>query len=318
MLLMLFLLSCVVKKESDLEVRVTITEESLVKYKIIPDNFFNQNIYNDINSNDKNKISLGKMLFDEKSLFLSKKYSCSDCHDLNNGGTTDNDTLDIKRNPLSIFNAAGNKFLNWDGSYTTVEEQIVSHLSLFDHNNDDVIITTLKSKDIYTAEFSKAFEGDLDPINMTNIGIALGSYVRTLSTPSRWDLFLEGDINAISNDEKSGFILFNSIGCGTCHAGQLLGGYSLMKLGLSNPWPDHNDFGRFDITGDETDKFVFKTPSLRNSAVTGPYFHDGSVKELDEAIKKMGYHQLGISISDHDAKMIEVWLESTTGIISNK
>ena len=131
-------------------------------------------------------------------------------------------------------------------------------------------------------------------------------------TPSRWDKFLSGDQSALTDSEKQGFKEFVSTGCVACHTGQLIGGQAFMKLGVVNPWPNQSDLGRYGVTKQESDKMVFKVPSLRNSALTAPYFHDASAKTLPEAVKMMAHHQLGKELTDQQAESISTWLGSTS------
>ncbi len=119
-----------------------------------------------------------------------------------------------------------------------------------------------------------------------------------MQTPSRWDAFLAGKADALTAEEKDGFNAFYDAGCIACHTGTMVGGAMYQKLGLVAPWPGLEDTGRFEATKNEADKYFFKVPSLRNIAKTGPYFHDGKVSALDEAVRLMAKHQLGRELTE--------------------
>lgn len=144
-----------------------------------------------------------------------------------------------------------------------------------------------------------------------NVGKAIGAFERTLLTPSRFDDFLKGDENALTENEKRGLKKFIHMGCVTCHNGIAIGGNSFRKLGIVKPY-ETDDLGRYEVTGLETDKKVFKVPSLRNVTKTGPYFHDGSVETLDEAIREMAEHQLGRGVGKGFVRDVKAFLGSLT------
>jgi cytochrome c peroxidase len=145
------------------------------------------------------------------------------------------------------------------------------------------------------------------------MALAIGAFERGLVTPSRWDAFIGGDQAALTDAEKSGFNTFAATGCQWCHYGPYVGGASYQKLGVVKPWPNQSDQGVYQLTKDDTDKMVFKVPSLRNIKKTGPYFHDGSVPALDQAIRNMAVHQRGVTLTDAQVKSIEIWMDSLTG-----
>ena len=143
------------------------------------------------------------------------------------------------------------------------------------------------------------------------MGNAIGAFERTLITPSRFDDWLKGDAAALTADEKRGAKLFAETGCTACHNGATLGGQMYQKLGLVKPY-ETKDLGRFEQTKNESDKFVFKVPSLRNVAKTGPYFHDGSIKTLPEAVSVMAEHQLGKKLDAKQVSDIVTFLNALT------
>ncbi len=179
--------------------------------------------------------------------------------------------------------------------------------------NEKRIVDTLKSMPGYVDAFKKAYPSDADAVTLDNAAKAIGAFERKLLTPSRWDDFLKGDRNALHPDEIAGLRKFVETGCQTCHFGPGMGGGMFQKFGLVMPWRDERDLGRFELTKQDADRMVFKVPSLRNVEKTGPYFHDGSVKTLPEAVKLMGRHQLGKELSDADVNSIVTFLKSLTG-----
>jgi len=134
-------------------------------------------------------------------------------------------------------------------------------------------------------------------------------------TPPRWDRFLKGDQNALAPEEKTGFNEFVNAGCQACHAGQLIGGNVYQKIGLAKAYPDTSDPGREKITHAESDRMFFKVPSLRNIEKTAPYFHNGKVKTLEEAVTVMGEYQIGNKLTDSEVRSIVTWLKTLTGEI---
>lgn len=142
---------------------------------------------------------------------------------------------------------------------------------------------------------------------------AIASFEETLVTPSRFDKFLEGQGEALNEQEKKGLKKFVSNGCIACHNGAGIGGGSYQKFGAVKPYQHQKDEGRFEVTRNKEDKFKFKVPLLRNISKTYPYFHDGKVWDLKEAVQIMGKTQLGKDISDNDALDIVAFLDSLTG-----
>jgi cytochrome c peroxidase len=134
-------------------------------------------------------------------------------------------------------------------------------------------------------------------------------------TPSRWDRFLQGDKTALNDEEKTGFLKFTETGCATCHMGVCVGGTTFQKLGVAKPYPGLKDEGRAKVTGRAEDKYYFKVPGLRNVEKTWPYFHDGSVKTLDEAVRRMAEYELGKNLQPADVSAIVSWLKTLTGEI---
>lgn len=167
------------------------------------------------------------------------------------------------------------------------------------------VITTLNSMPEYIELFKRAFPDDRNPVTFDNVGIAIGAFERGLVTPGAWDKFLEGDQTALNATEKAGFNKFYESGCASCHTGTYLGGSQYQRLGLVKARPETHDPGRFAVTGKESDKYVFKVPSLRNVEKTGPYYHEGSVQTLGEAVRMMGEYQSGKNLDQHEVDSIQ-------------
>lgn len=269
------------------------------------------------------QIALGKQLYFENRISKGQAISCNTCHGLDTYGVDNKPTSPGHkgqlgaRNSPTVYNAALHVAQFWDGRAKDVEAQALGPILNpveMSMASDKAVLEVLKSMPEYEAAFKKAFPADKEPISYTNVGKAIGAFERTLVTPSRWDKYLGGDDSALTDEEKAGLAKFLDVGCNTCHAGAAVGGRDFKKLGQAKAWPTElKDNGRFDVTKDEADRFFFKVPSLRNVDKTAPYFHDGSVKTLDEAVTLMARHQLGKELAADDVKNIVAFLKSLTG-----
>jgi cytochrome c peroxidase len=270
------------------------------------------------------KVALGRMLYYDPRLSKGQDVSCNTCHALNEYGV-DNEPVSTghkgqkgTRNAPTVYNAAGHFVQFWDGRAPTVEEQAKGpvlnpvEMAMPDQKR---VIAVLKSMPEYVEGFRKAFTSEKDPVTYDNLGKAIGAFERKLITTSRWDKFLGGDQTAFTDAEKAGVNKFLEVGCQTCHSGAYVGGSMFQKLGAVKPWEDSKDLGRFAVTKQDGDKMVFKVPSLRNIEKTGPYYHDGSVKTLEEAVGDMADHQLGKQLSKEDIASIVTFLKTLTGEI---
>lgn len=266
-------------------------------------------------------IKLGKKLYLDPRLSVNDKIACSSCHGLDNYGVDSQPTSPGHegkrggRNAPTTMNAALHIAQFWDGRAKDVEEQalgpILNPIEM-GMPSEAAVVDKLKKIEEYKPLFAEAFKDEKDPFQYKNVGKAIGAFERTLLTPSRFDDFLKGDEKALNDSEKRGLQKFMQIGCTNCHNGVTLGGNSYKKIGLVESY-ETADMGRFEITGLETDKKVFKVPSLRNITKTGPYFHDGSVATLDEAIQKMAKHQLGQQVDAGFIGDVKAFLGSLTG-----
>jgi cytochrome c peroxidase len=267
------------------------------------------------------KVQLGRMLYFENRLSKNHDFSCNSCHDLANFGgdgkevSTGHNKQAGTRNSPTVYNAAGHFAQFWDGRAATVEEQAKGPLTNPKEMASDEkrVVETLKSMPEYVDAFKKAFPDDKDAISLDNVGKAIGAFERKLVTPAKWDKYLKGDKSALSDKEKAGFNAFVDATCVSCHTGPYLGGALYQKAGLVKPWPNQKDQGRFDITKKDEDKMMFKVPGLRNITKTAPYFHDGSGKTLEQAIKDMATLQSSKELKDDEVKSIVAFLETLTG-----
>jgi cytochrome c peroxidase len=266
-------------------------------------------------------IKLGKTLYLDPRLSVNDKIACNSCHQLDNYGVDSEPTSpghDNKRggrNSPTTMNAALHIAQFWDGRASDVEEQalgpILNPIEM-GMPNKGAVVAKLKAIDEYQTLFVEAFPNQEFPFNYNNIGVAIGAFERTLLTPSRFDDYLKGDEDALNEEELNGLDRFIKAGCVTCHNGVVIGGNSYKKIGLVEPY-ETDDMGRYEVTQIEGDKKVFKVPSLRNIAKTGPYFHDGSVATLDEAIRLMAKHQLGKDVDAEFVEEVKAFLGSLTG-----
>ena len=273
-------------------------------------------------SSEAEQITLGRMLYYDARLSKSQTISCNTCHKLDTYGV-DNLPTSVgyrqqhgDRNSPSVYNAAAHFVQFWDGRAPDVEAQakgpVLNPVEMA-MASDKQVVAVLKSMPEYVDAFKKAFPGQKDPVTFDNMANAIGAFERKLITPARWDKFLNGDMAALTVQEKAGFNVYYDTGCETCHAGALLGANLYQKLGNVKPYPDTADPGRFKVTKDDGDKMIFKVPSLRNIAKTGPYFHNGKVAKLEDAISQMAEYQLGKQLTAEQIASIATYLQSLTG-----
>ncbi len=269
-------------------------------------------------------ITLGRMLYYEPRLSKSQTISCNTCHDLAKYGVDGEPTSDGHkgqkgtRNSPTVFNAAAHFVQFWDGRAPDVEEQakgpVLNPVEMA-MPAAPVVVQVLESMPEYVDLFKKAFPNDNKPVTYDNMAKAIGAFERRLMTPSRWDALLNGDENALTPQEKLGLKTYLDAGCQACHAGALLGGTSYQRLGAVKPFPDATDPGRFGVTKNENDKSVFKVPSLRNIEKTGPYYHDGKVASIEQAVRDMAEYQLGKALTPEETTQIVDFLNVLTGQI---
>lgn len=267
------------------------------------------------------RIALGRMLFFDTRLSKNHDISCNTCHDLASFGVDGKATSaghkgqKGSRNSPTVFHAAGHIAQFWDGRAATLEEQASgpmmnpAEMAMPDEKH---VLTTLNSIPQYVKAFKTAYPGDKKPVSITNAARSIAAFERELITTARFDKYLAGEEQALSEQERRGLALFASSGCTTCHNGPSVGGTSFQKLGLIEDYPTE-DKGRFAVTNDVEDLYKFRVPALRNVEKTGPWFHDGSVTDLSTAVRLMARHQLGMTLSDAEVDDIVAFLKSLTG-----
>ncbi|MBN2797740.1 MAG: c-type cytochrome [Deltaproteobacteria bacterium] len=268
------------------------------------------------------KVTLGRMLYYETRLSKNHDVSCNTCHGLDNYGvdsaptSTGHKAQVGGRNAPTVYNAASHIAQFWDGRSPDIEDQAKGpplnpiEMAMVDAAT---IEATLSSMPEYVALFTTAFPGEENPVTFDNMAKAIGAFERGLVTPDAFDAFQKGDDSAMTDAQKRGLNTFLEVGCTTCHSGPYLGGSSYQKLGMVMPWTDESDLGRMDVTKSEADKLMFKVPGLRNIEKTAPYYHNGKVSTLDEAIKLMGTHQLGVELTDDQVKDMVSFMGALTG-----
>lgn len=267
------------------------------------------------------KIELGKMLWFDPRLSLSGKVSCNTCHDLSTNGA-DTKPLSIGYagrkgtvNSPTVFNAEKQIAQFWDGRAKTLAEQATGPITnpLEMAMMPELAEGVIRSIPGYRPYFEKAF-GSKNP-TFSEIAEALAAFETTLTTPNApFERYLKGDKNALTQQQIDGLKLFRRSGCIRCHSGNLLGGTSFQKVGSVRPYvTDNSSKGRMDVSGKPWDEMMFKVPTLLNVERTAPYFHDGAVKTLPDAVKKMADIQLDMNLSEKQVEEIVAFLESLNG-----
>lgn len=267
-------------------------------------------------------VALGRKLYLDKRLSVNDSQSCNSCHNVEGkGGGVDNQPTSPGafgkrggRNSPTVLNAGLQLAQFWDGRAADLAAQakgpVLNPIEMAMPSEVEVVKKLGTAKD-YPQMFDKAFPGTGSKITYDNIARAIAAFERTLITRDRFDDLIKGDDKALSALELKGADLFLKTGCTTCHTGPLIGGNMYMKVGLVNTY-ETADLGRFDVTKDNDDKFKFKVPTLRNITLTAPYFHDGKIGTLPEAVKKMAWLQLGKELKDDEVKAIVAFLGSLT------
>lgn len=270
---------------------------------------------------NSSQIELGKKLYFDPRLSKSGFISCNSCHNLSMGGT-DNLPTSIGHswhqgpiNAPTVLNSSYNIKQFWDGRAADLKEQAGGPIAnpgemAFTHA---LTIDVLKSIPQYQAEFKRVFGSS--GITIDNVTQAIAEFEKSLVTEnSRFDQWLKGDKTALSQNELEGYQLFKTSGCVACHNGPAVGANSFQKMGLVKPYKtDNTAVGLSAVTGNDADRYKFKVPTLRNVELTYPYFHDGSVNTLAEAVDVMGKVQLGRNFSNKENAQIVAFLKTLTG-----
>lgn len=266
---------------------------------------------------DPKKVLLGKALFSDTILSVDNTISCASCHDLANGGDDDQKfSFGIKGqegdiNSPSVYNAVFNFRQFWNGSARDLKEQALGPIeNPVEMGNTFANLIPTLNKTSYKEKFEAIYK---DGITKENIVDAIAEFERTLITPnSAFDNYLNGDKDAITQEELDGYNIFKEKGCVACHHGVNVGGNLYNKFGVMKETQSKR-LGRYEVTNDTSDKFYFKVPSLRNVAKTSPYLHDGRFKTLDETVKFMAHYQLGRTISQEEVDKVVAFLKSLNG-----
>ena len=273
------------------------------------------------------KEQLGRTLFFDPRLSSSWFISCNSCHNVGTAG------VDLQprsighawqrggRNSPTVFNSVFNIAQFWDGRADDLADQAMGPIqdALEMNNTPERVVATVNSMPGYVDMFAEAFPEDEEHVTFENIARAIEVFESTLNTPhSRFDQYLEGDTEALSEQEKSGLNTFIRRGCVSCHQGVNLGGHGYFPFGVVEQ-PDAmilpvGDVGRFAVTNVESDRYAFKSPTLRNIALTPPYFHSGVVWDLSDAVRVMGSAQLGAELTENEVADITAFLHTLTGV----
>lgn len=273
---------------------------------------------------DQRKVTLGERLYHEVRLSHDNSLSCASCHEIKKGGTDQVKTSTGINGVLGPINSpttfnSGLFFCQfWDGRAADLFEQAGGpvHNPIEMGSNWPEVLEKLSKDPTYTTVFADIYE---DGMTGDNIADAIAEYEMSLITPNcRFDMFLKGDKQALSVNEKDGWRLFKEYGCISCHQGAALGGNMYQTIGVMEDYFQNRektkvDYGRFNVTGKEWNRYQFKVPTLRNIEKTFPYLHDGSANTLDDVLEVMWQSQLGRSISEEESLHIEQFLKTLTG-----
>lgn len=315
LLLLLPLVSCSNSNKKEAETEAAERDFEAEGYQLLADAqvFFSPLSAVDMEMPDSAAVTLGKYLYYDTRLSGEGNISCNSCHGLDTYGV-DNERFspgDVEgtfgtRNSPTVLHAALHKMQFWDGRAQTVEEQAAGPiLNPLEHNikDEEELVNRLNDVELYHELFANAY--GKEGITFDNILSAIGAFERTLMPESRFDKYLEGDQSALDEREQRGLRGFIDAGCITCHSGPALGGQMLQKFGLYKDYWTYTesetiDLGLYEISENETDKYLFKVPGLRNIEHTYPYFHDGSVDDLNRAVKIMVELQTVNDLSDSE------------------
>jgi cytochrome c peroxidase len=288
------------------------------------------------NAQTKEKIELGKQLFFDPRLSKTGTVSCNSCHNVMAGGddqaptSTGINGQKGGRNSPTVWNAAFQSVQFWDGRAATLEEQakgpLTNPIEMGMKDHDAVIARVLKIPG-YVTQFEKVFGTKNNPVNIDNLAKAIAAYERTLITPnSAYDQYVKGNKKALSAQAKRGMDLVQSVGCVSCHMGPNFSGPKMAPgIGFYQKFPVYrgseydskynltSDDGRSDVTKNSNEKNMWRVPTWRNIALTAPYFHNGSVSSLEEAVRVMAKTQLNKTLKDDEVKDIVEFLKALTG-----
>ncbi|MDR4988591.1 MAG: cytochrome c peroxidase [Bacteroidales bacterium] len=320
MAVVLFFVHCASPETRVVDAEMTdLQQRALALISPIPENAFPDGI-----AASDELIDLGKMLFYEPRLSKSGLISCNTCHNMATFGV---DQLPVSighmwqkgpRNAPTVLNAALHTTQFWDGREPDVESQALMPIldKLEMAATQEHVLAVLNSMPGYVERFHRAFPDQEQPLVYENVGVAIGAFERILLTPSRFDDYLRGDRNALTEAESQGLQTFLDTGCHSCHGGPALGGRTFSFFQTPAELASGTfDTGRYDVTGNELDKYVFKVPSLLNINKTYPYFHDGSEWSLAETVRVVARDMLQRELTHDEVAEIVVFLGALTGEI---
>jgi cytochrome c peroxidase len=274
---------------------------------------------------DPRRVALGERLFNDVRLSRDNAKSCTACHPLEQGGmdgrssaTSANEPQRVRNTP-TMFNVAFNASFNWDGIANVLEHQVEIVLlnPRLMNTTWPELLAKLRADTNYVARFKSAYAEGPTRVNVLD---SLANFARSLVTPNaRFDRYLRGERHALTAAEQQGYELFKSYGCVACHQGINIGGNMYQTFGVfegagdAEPKGAAVDLGRYSVTKAPRDRGVFRVPSLRNVAVTAPYFHDGRARTLEEAVETMARVQLGRTLKAEEVGLIVQFLHTLTG-----
>jgi cytochrome c peroxidase len=271
------------------------------------------------------RVDLGRRLYYDTHLSENNSVSCNSCHLLAKYGvdgrphSLGHNNKPGGRNAPTVYNSGLEFAQFWDGRAKDLAAQASGPMMNpveMGMSGPPQVLAYVRSNPMYVHDLHQAFPDAATPVSMATITTAIADFEDGLLTPSRWDRYLQGDTTALTAEEKQGLRVFLRTGCEACHAGRDMGGNSYEQLGAAQTWPDQtSDPGRAQTTTQSRDAMFFKVPTLRNVDQTGPYFHDGHVKTLEEAVRLMGEHEAGTELSDADVHSIVTFLHALTGEI---
>jgi cytochrome c peroxidase len=277
---------------------------------------------------DGRRAAIGERLFHDPGLSSDGTVSCATCHPLDRGGadglahSRGAERRETPMNTPTVFNVVYNFRLNWNGAYATVEDELDAPVNRTMGMSWPKVEERIRGDGPMRAAFDAAYASG---VTTANIKDALASFIKTLTTPNaRFDLFLRGDSDALAPEEQRGYELFKDLGCASCHQGANVGGNLFQRMGVMRDYfrdrggATDADLGRFNLTGEQSDRHVFRVPSLRNVALTAPYFHDGSATTLEQAVATMGRVQLGRALRPDQVSLVAGFLRTLTGELKGR
>ncbi len=260
---------------------------------------------------DSELSTLGEDLFNSPLLSYDQNLSCQSCHQKEHGYSQ---AVSIEINAPTLLNVTYMDKFFYNGRAKTLKQAIAMHLQ------EEAVMGMSEEKLIRALEGNELGQGlitQLSAITIDTVSSALEAFLDTLTTPnSKFDQYIQGNVDALNEEQIKGYQLFLSYGCVSCHQGLNIGGNLMQKMGVYQQYnrnPKPTDLGLYQITQKEEDRFVFRVPTLRNIHQSPPYFHDGSANTLQKAIELMGRYQINVDIPQRDIELIEAFLASMDG-----